>query len=142
MCLLSLPASVPVVPVRDAGRFAAAAGGLGNRAAARPDALLQDYLFHIWSGLGRLRAAAGSASLDHAAVGAGGHRAGVARPFALLFHIDPRAYLADIYAAGQRQALGMREHLLVRYALSNSDITYLALVCCSSSPGRRRAMRP
>jgi hypothetical protein len=53
----------------------------------------------------------------------------VCAAFALLFHIDPRAYLADIYAAGQAQALGMREHLLVLYMLANADISYLALMC-------------
>jgi hypothetical protein len=49
--------------------------------------------------------------------------------FALLLHIDPRAYLADIAVAGQSQSLGMRLHLLSADALTDSGVTYLVMLC-------------
>ena len=49
--------------------------------------------------------------------------------FAALFHIELRAYLADIAVAGRSQSMGMRLHLISGDLLANSLESYVILLC-------------
>jgi hypothetical protein len=47
----------------------------------------------------------------------------------VVFHIDPRSYLADVSSAGRSQSLVMRLHLLAGAFMDNGYSSYVALFC-------------
>ncbi len=49
--------------------------------------------------------------------------------FALLMHIDARAYLADIAVAGQSQSLAKRVHLMLLDAVGSAVAAYPVMLC-------------
>jgi hypothetical protein len=116
------------IEARNVGRFAVSLGGLSNGLLL--GLMLYCKITYFIFGIGSLLFAV--ALKRRSWVTLPSVLAGIALVgalFAVLMHIDPRAYMADIAVAGQSLALGKRVHLLLIDVVGNGVASYLVMLC-------------